>query len=492
MDEESGLRELLAQSPHGVSIITRDHFERLFINTRMIELLGIKGQEDTPGIDTFVNPAEFEHMMRQFAAGKTIDGTEHARRRIDNGEIWWSLVHGRPTEFEGREAGIMWVTDITPRKMTEFKLERLTSAQSDWLWEIDEKLNIVSFSENFYERSGFKKDQICGMNMRAFGELQRVNPETFARLMDDLEARKPISNVEFERWDGAENQWIRLNAAPVWEDNVFSGYYGSTTDITELRKTQNRLVNTERAVALGGMVAGVAHEINTPLGVAVTALSVLESEFSRIKSKYEEGKFSRSAFESFLETGGEGFSMLRENLRRAAELVQNFKQVAVDQSSDAPRRINLKNYIESVISNLSPRLKPTRHAVIVEGDDDIDIDTYPGAIAQIITNFLENSILHAYDDGQVGAIKIAITQRADDIRVVYADDGKGMPPEIVRRVFEPFFTTARGQGGSGLGMHIIQNLVTQRLNGSIDCTSTVGHGIKVEIVMPKTIKGMST
>lgn len=319
-----------------------------------------------------------------------------------------------------------------------------------------------------------------------------MNPVKFALMMDDLEARKPISNVEFERWDGIENQWIRLNAAPVWEGDVFKGYYGSTTNITELRKAQNRLVDTARAVTLGGMVAGVAHEINTSLGVVVTALSVLEMEFSQIKTKYEAGQFSRTVFEAFLGTGAEGFSMLRENLRRAAEMVQNFKLVAVDQSSDASRDINLKNYIETVITNLSPRLKPTRHTVRVDGDDDIEIHTYPGAVAQIVTNCLENSILHAFDDGQVGEMRISVTQGADEVRIIYTDDGKGMEPETVRRIFEPFFTTARGKGGSGLGMHIIQNLVTQRLNGSIDCMSTVGHGMKVEIVMPKTIKGMST
>ena len=147
MGEESSLLELLAQSPHGVSIISRDRFERLFINARMIELLGIKGREETPGIDTFENPDEYEKIMSRLHEGRTIDGSEHARRRIDTGELWWSLVHGRPTNFEGRDAGILWVTDITARKLSESKFERLTSAQSDWLWEIDENLDIVTFSE---------------------------------------------------------------------------------------------------------------------------------------------------------------------------------------------------------------------------------------------------------------------------------------------------------------------------------------------------------
>jgi PAS domain S-box-containing protein len=390
--------------------------------------------------------------------------------------------------FEGRKAAIIWLYDITKRVVVENRLERLMSAQSDWLWEIDENLRIVNFTENFHKRTGYTQKQIHGLPMEAFGKLVGADPKAFRSFLGDLKAHRPIRNVELERLDG-DQHWVRLNAAPVWEGGVFTGYLGSTTDITELRRTQNRLVETERAAALGGMVAGVAHEINTPLGVSVTALSVLASEVEKIKSNFDEGKLSRNAFQEYLETGEEGFRMLRENLQRTSELVKNFKQVAVDQSSDAKREINLKHYIEQVVSNLEPRFKMLLHTVEVTGDEDIVVETYPGAIAQIVTNLIENSIVHAFDDDEAGKMKFFLAAKLDNVsseeaQLVYTDNGRGMEPEVARRVFEPFFTTARGKGGSGLGMHIIQNLVTQQLNGLIDCNSRAGNGITVEISLP--------
>ena len=484
MDEERKLREILMDSPVGISIVARDPWERLFVNARMLELLGPSTHK---GPKSFVHPEEFEIMMRPIREGKVVDSAIYERRRVEDGRIWWSIMHARPIVFEGRDAEVIWLHDITKRKQVEIKLKQLMSAQSDWLWEIDENLRVVEFSDNFHKISGFTVAQIKGLSMREFGDLTRADPNIFGAFLADLDARRPVKNLEMCRGNGSDEQWVRLNAAPVWEGETFKGYFGSTKNITDLRKAQNRLVITERAVALGGMVAGVAHEINTPLGIAVTALSVLEAEFNAIKLKYEAGEFTRNALEAYFETCEEGIGMLSGNLRRAAELVQNFKQVAVDQSSDAPRKINLYSYIQQVVFNLAPKWKSAGHEVSIEGDQNIVTETYPGAIGQIITNLVENSLVHGFDEGAAGHLKISVTVKVEEIQIDYADNGKGMGTEIVQKIFEPFFTTARGRGGSGLGMHIIQNLVMHRLNGSIDCTSQIGQGMSVKIKFPRFV-----
>ena len=484
MNDSAKLREILEQSPAGVSIITRDRFDRLFINSRMIELLGIEGREDTPGIETFVHAEDYNQVMRLLAEGVVINDAEYERRRVDDGRIWWSLMHARPTEFEGRQAGIVWLYDISKRKVAETKLQQLTSIQSDWLWEIDQNLDIVSFSENFYAMSGYAPSQIEGVGMKEWGRMSNASPATYDKFLETLEARQPVRNIEFERLDDSGSKWVRINAAPIRDGDAFKGYYGSTTDITELRKTQERLTETERAAALGGMVAGVAHEINTPLGVSVTALSIMAKDGEETNQAFENGKLAKSDLVNFFKGFQENIGILDGNLQRAANLVRNFKQVAVDQTSDQPRRINLYDYVEQIIASLSPRFKSTSHQIMHEGERNAETDTYPGAIAQIITNLLENSLNHAYEDNDAGILKIAIEKTAHEIRLIYSDDGKGMAPDVVKRIFEPFFTTARGQGGSGLGMHIVHNLVVQRLMGTIDCHSQPGKGMTVEITFP--------
>jgi PAS domain S-box-containing protein len=486
--ESFRLREILEQSPVGVSIIKRDRFERLFINSRMIELLGIAGREHTPGIDTFVREADYHWVMEQLAAGAVVDAAEFERRRVDDGRIWWSSMHARPTVFEGREAGIIWLYDISTIKRLEQKFRLLATTQSDWIWELDKNLRVIAFSDNFYEQTGFTPSQIEGLGMEEWGRMSRATPESYARFLHCVTTRQPVRDLVFEREDSHGRKWVRLNATPVWEGETFMGYLGSTTDITELRQAQNRLVETERAAALGGLVAGVAHEINTPLGVNVTAVSVLERDVSILRKAYADGTMTRESLERFLNSCGEATKILGENLRRAAGLVRNFKQVAVDQTSDQPRMVNLRDYVEQVIKTLSPRISKSRHKVVVAGDADIEIESFPGAIAQIVTNLIENALIHGFRDRNApGTIEIRIDRSGGTIHLSCRDDGVGMTPEIANRAFEPFFTTSRGQGGSGLGLSIVRNLVAQRLGGTIDCRTAPGRGTTIEIAIPETL-----
>ena len=176
------------------------------------------------------------------------------------------------------------------------------------------------------------------------------------------------------------------------------------------------------------------------------------------------------------------------NINRAAELIQSFKQVAVDQTSAERRRFDVTDYIREVLRSLGPRLKRTPHDITVEGPDNLEVEGYPGALSQVLTNFVINSISHGYDEGQRGKLNITVTQpSADRVELRYSDDGRGIPASDLGRVFDPFFTTARGLGGSGLGLNIVYNIVSQTLAGTIDVQSEPGRGTTFVVQFPRKL-----
>lgn len=254
--------------------------------------------------------------------------------------------------------------------------------------------------------------------------------------------------------------------------------------LTQLHTTQAQLIAAEKMASLGRLVAGLAHEISTPIGIAVTAASVWEDSANELRQLYHSGQMKRTDFEEFLQTIFESGKLISHNLQRAADLIQSFKQVAVDQSSEAVRDINIKTYIGEVVNSLRPALKRTNLMVDIMGEDDLVLQSYPGALSQIITNLILNSITHAYGPHGVGRLTITIERQNDKVYLYYSDDGKGIPAEDHARIFEPFFTTRRGQGGSGLGLHIVYNLVTQKLGGTISFQSQVGVGTTFTITLP--------
>jgi len=253
--------------------------------------------------------------------------------------------------------------------------------------------------------------------------------------------------------------------------------------LKELHKTQEELILSEKLAALGGLVAGVAHEINTPLGVGVTAGSFLDEKIKTLESNFESGDLKRSDLEKFIKTGRESCTTILSNLTRAAELIKSFKQVAADQSSEIPRTFNLKTYIDEVLLSLRPKYKRTGH-VIENHCPDISLFSYPGAFMQIVTNLLLNALTHAYEEGKYGHIRIGGRVRGNTLTFTFDDDGRGIPPNAIDKIFEPFYTTIRGKGGTGLGLHIVFNTVTRTLGGTIHVESEVGGGTHFSINMP--------
>ncbi len=261
--------------------------------------------------------------------------------------------------------------------------------------------------------------------------------------------------------------------------------------IDQLTQTQQQLVESEKLAALGGLVAGVAHEINTPLGIGVTAASFLDAEVRRLDKLLQENTLSKSDLESFSRNATESSQLILRNLNRADKLVRSFKQVAVDQSSEESRVINLRSYVEEVLISLQPAIKKTPHEVHLYCQEVLVFETYPGAIYQILVNLLMNALLHAFPNDKKGKIDILISLDHDIALIEFRDSGVGMPEDIRRRVFDPFFTTKRGQGGSGLGLHIAWNLATQLLGGSLSCESEVGKGSSFYIRIPTIMKKSS-
>jgi len=257
--------------------------------------------------------------------------------------------------------------------------------------------------------------------------------------------------------------------------------------IDELKLAQERLVGTEKMAALGGLVAGITHDINTPIGIGVTAVSFLEERLNKLESAYAEKTLSPKALEEFINEAKQSTSLLTTNLDRASDLIASFKQIAVDQASEAVRTINFKDYVNEVIRSLHPKLKKTSHTINLQCPDDLVLNLPAGAISQIFTNLIVNSLIHGFEGKNNGVMDINITSDETNLTINYKDNGNGVTTEQLEKLFNPFFTTKRDEGGSGLGTHIMFNLVKQTLSGSIEATSEPGQGLHYFIQFPKNM-----
>lgn len=254
---------------------------------------------------------------------------------------------------------------------------------------------------------------------------------------------------------------------------------------TVLDATRDELMRKEKLAALGGLVAGVAHEINTPLGVAVTAVSLAQDRVGELQSAFEAGTLRQRDMRSGLAQAREAADMALGNLRRTAGLVASFKQIAVDQTSEARRELALGQYVREVVASLGPLYRRTPHQVAVDVRADPKVTTFAGAISQICTNLLQNALVHAFPEGQVGAVTLWVDEAPGGLcELGCRDDGVGIAADLLRRVFEPFFTTTRGRGGSGLGLHIVHNLVHDLLRGAVAVDSAPGRGTAFTIRFP--------
>ena len=258
--------------------------------------------------------------------------------------------------------------------------------------------------------------------------------------------------------------------------------------LAEIRTMQASLIEAEKLAALGGLVAGVAHEVNNPVGIGLTVASTLAVRTEAFAAEVATGQVRRSRLEAFTAGTRDAANQLVANLQRAAELVQSFKQVAVDRSHAERRPFDLRRATEQILASLRPSLKTTSVRLVVDLPDGLVMESYPGPFGQVLTNLFLNAVNHAFPDGEGGTISITGRLSAPgQVQLVFRDDGAGMTEEVQRQAFDPFFTTRRGAGGTGLGLHIVYNLVTRRLGGRIILSSAPGSGTTFLIVLPVVV-----
>jgi signal transduction histidine kinase len=402
-------------------------------------------------------------------------------------------------------------------------LLKIYAALPDGILVVDDKKVIVSINRQFLDIWRIPNNILHGIEPGSAVALDDVpilstvlsrvkDPEAFLELVKKLYANPQMNNVcEIELLDGRtverhstvlnNNEGLYLGRVWIFRDitqrklaehelRKLNGKLQET--VAALRDTQKQLVQAEKMSSLGSLVAGISHEINTPIGIGMTSATMLEESLQFLKANLEAGTLKRSSLEDFIAHSAQACDILVNNLRRAADLVKSFKQVAVDQASNEWRTINLKEYLDEILLSLQPQWKHRPIKVNYECDPALSLYTNPGAIYQITSNLINNSLIHAYEPSDQGTIELRATCRDRMVHLDYHDDGKGIPDEFQNRVFDPFFTTRRGSGGSGLGLNIVYNLVTGVLNGKIDLKSVHANGCSFFVTFPLIQEGEST
>jgi signal transduction histidine kinase len=263
--------------------------------------------------------------------------------------------------------------------------------------------------------------------------------------------------------------------------------------LSSLKLVQGELFRAEKMAALGSLVAGVAHELNTPVGIGVTMASSLQDSARDMSRTVAAGRVTKTQLDEWVRGIEHGSEILLRSMERAASLIQSFKQVAVDQSGNERRRFDLRKMVQEIVYTHAPLYRKTAFQLEQSVPENITMDSYPGALGQVLVNFLNNAILHAFDGRTQGLMRIsARLLGTDQVEITFSDDGCGIKPDHLKRVFDPFFTTKLGQGGSGLGMHIVYNLVTDILKGSVSIESAPGNGTKLVLILPLQVEAKTT
>jgi len=365
------------------------------------------------------------------------------------------------------------------------------------------KIGLLSFFEYLNHNSDEIK-LLDDSSKDEFGIMSKIVNQNIIKTKKELDEDKAILNEailivkEFEK--GNLHQRLIVNVSnPILSNlkNILNKM-ANNLDITieelehtneeysasleSLKNTQKQLIESEKMASLGGLVAGVAHEINTPVGIGITGSTHFLELTKELNDKYNNEDMSEDDFKNYLTNALELSSLININLSKAANLVKSFKQIAVDQTSEEKRTFDLSEYLDEVILSIHNIVKKTNLEIEIVCDENIRIKSYPGLISQILTNLIINSIIHAYDEGEKGKLYIKADVNEDNLSLVYKDDGKGISSENLQKIFDPFFTTNRENGGSGLGLNIIYNIITKQLNGKIECESLEGEGVQFNII----------
>ena len=498
---------------------------------KLDQIFGIDSafQKTTSGWMELVHPDDREEMLEHMtehvlAKHHRFDKEYRILRRNDGLERW---VHGLG-ELEFDDSGVPikmigTIQDITRSKRADRALQeneqllrQVVRVSQLGIFEHDHLANLIYWSPEQRKIHGWNADE--PVTLRAF--LASVHPDDQARIAAAVErAHDPAGDgsydVEHRIIRRGEIRWIVTRSQTFFAGEGTARHavrtVGADLDMTErkraeaelqrhrehleelvgertadLRRAMSQLVQAEKLAGLGSLVAGVAHELNTPLGNARVVASSLGDHLREFRTTIESGALRRSQLDAFMSRSCEAVDLLERNAARAADLISHFKQLAVDQTSMRRRPFNFCQTVDEVLVTLQPQFKLTAHRIEREIPPDLELDSYPGPLEQIIANLISNSLTHGFDGVAAGVIRIrAESLGAGRIQIEYTDNGVGIPEAIVKRVFEPFFTTRLGRGGSGLGLYIVYNLVTGLLGGTIEVHSALGHGVRFVIALPQ-------
>ena len=499
-------------APMAISIIETGHF--LDVNEQWLKMLGYTGEETigrtSMELGIWADPGTRERMTARLRA----DGffrEASVRFRTKTGAILDALWSAEIIRLGEQEVMLSLIYDITDRKqaeealrLTQFSVDR---ASDSIIW-VDDEGKLIYVNDAACASVGYTREEL--LRMKVFDIDPDFPPEGFEEHKIELQRR---GSMKFESRHRAKNGRV----FPVEVTTNYLEYKGRflgcafDRDITErkraeaelerhrehleelvaertaeLRQAMIQLVQSEKLAALGSLVAGIAHELNTPLGNARTVAGALGEEVRAFAAAVESGALRRSQVDAFLNRSREAVDLMERNATRAADLIGHFKQVAVDQTSMRRRRFLLRRTVEELLATLQPQFKRSAHRVELDIPPDLELDSYPGPLEQVLANLVDNSLTHGFAGVETGVIRIhAASPNAVQVHIDYMDNGVGIPEKILKRIFEPFFTTQLGSGGSGLGLYIVYNLVTGVLGGTIQSHSVVGQGIRFTLVLPR-------
>ncbi|MGQ9369771.1 ATP-binding protein [Azospirillum sp. ST 5-10] len=406
-------------------------------------------------------------------------------------------------------------------RRSEARFRDFAAASSDWYWELDAELRYAAVSDRFFDLVQPVSSPL-GRRADELG-VDAAEEGGWPRFMDLLRRRQPVHEFDVAWRDGdGQERFARLAGLPVFDAyGAFAGYRGTGRDITlhrqarlileqqveertralkranrdlqetleSLNRAQAELVRSEKLASLGALVAGVAHEINTPVGVAVTAASHLADRTHAVAELLRAGALKRAELLAYFDLADEAARLLLHNMERASSLIQSFKLVATDRTAELLRPFELRRYLEDIVASLSPTLRKTPHRIEIDCDRSVEMVGYPGLLSQVVTNLVMNSIVHGYDEGVAGHLRLAVSAPDPSaVEIVYSDDGRGIAPDHLSKIFDPFFTTRRGAGSSGLGLNIVHNIVTGTLHGKVTVSSGIGRGVAFTLRLPRVLQ----
>lgn len=388
---------------------------------------------------------------------------------LDNNVIGYLLLDSNLTPVEQKltqSYALVFITVLIALALASWLALRLSRTLLKPLADLCEVTGSIADTRDYSRRALRSDDPDLAIFIRSFNTM--------------LDVIQQINQLQQDK----EQQILELNK--TLEQKVTERTAQLEHSLNDLKSTQSALVERERLASLGGLVAGVAHEINTPVGVAMTAVTHLTYLTQHLNEEMQSGTLSKSGLLKHIEELNESAMIILKNLERAADQIRSFKMVAIDQSTEEAREFYLLEYLQSIVLSLRPQLKKGAYQVKLDVDPGLQLYSFPGIYSQIFTNLIMNSLIHGFAGQSQGDIRIEAQLQPNYLQLNYYDNGKGIDPKIKPKLWDPFVTSNRQQGGSGLGTYILYNLITQALNGRIDLVEDVPKGVHFALLIPTT------